>query len=131
MTGPMTRRRAVVAGVLVALGVAVAAAGWVGGGGLWAAVALVAAFVVSAAWVFVWSGRSDTDVAALLGGVGDERQRMIDTRATAVAGLVMGLFCLVMALVTLARGEDNPWLVVCLVGAIAYTAALALLGTRS
>ena len=119
-----------VAGILVVLGGAVAAAGWIGGGGLWAAVALFAAFVVAAVWVFVASGRSDTDVAALLGGVGDERQRMIDTRATAIAGLVMGLFCLVLALVTLARGEDNPWLVVCLVGAVSYAAALAVLKTR-
>lgn len=131
MTEPMMRRRARVGGVLVALGVAVAAAGWLGGGGLWAAVAVAAAFVVVAVSVVVWSGRSDADVAALLGGVGDERQRMLDTRATAVAGLVMGLFCLVLAVVTLARGEDNPWLVVCLVGAIAYAAALAVLKARS
>ncbi len=130
MTEPRTRRRAMVAGVLVSVGAAVAAAGWVGGGGLWAAVTLLVMFVVAAASVFVWSGRSDTDVAALLGGVGDERQRTIDTRATAVAGLVMGLFSLVLALVTLARGGDNPWLVVCLVGAIAYTAALAVLKAR-
>jgi hypothetical protein len=70
------------------------------------------------------------DLAALLGGLGDERQQMLDTRATAVAGLGMGLFCLVLALITLARGEDNPWLVVCLVGAVSYAAALAVLKTR-
>jgi hypothetical protein len=96
-----------------------------------AAVTLFVTFAVSAVAVFVWSGRSDADLAALLGGVGDERQRIMDTRATAVAGLVMGLFCLVLAVVTLARGEDNPWLVVCLVGAVSYAAALALIKTRS
>jgi hypothetical protein len=98
---------------------------------VWAAVALLATFVVAAVAVFVWSGRSDADLPALLGGVGDERQRMLDTRATAVAGLVMGLFTFVMALVTLARGDDNPWLVVCAVGALAYVAALAVLKARS
>ena len=131
MSEPSVRRRATAAGVLVLLGAAVTAAGWIGGGGRWAAIALLASFVVGAGVVFWWSGRSDTDLAALLGGVGDERQRLIDTRATAVAGLVMGLFCLVLAVVTLARGEDNPWLVVCLVGAVSYAAALGILKARS
>lgn len=131
MTDPKVRRRLAVAGTLVLLGVAVAAAGWAGGGGVWASSALLVAFLVGAMTVFVWSGRSDTDMAALLGGVGDERQRMLDIRATAVAGLVMGLFSLVLAVVTIARGQDNPWLLVCLVGAIAYAAALAVLKTRS
>lgn len=131
MTEPSVRRRAAVAVVLVLLGAAVAVAGWGGGGGAVAAVALFVTFAVLAAAVFVWSGRSDTDLAALLGGVGDERQQMIDTRATAVAGLAMGLFCLVLALVTLARGEDdNPWLVVCAVGAVTYATALAVLRAR-
>lgn len=131
MTDPLVRRRAAVAAVLVLLGAAVAVAGWAGGGGATAAVTLFVAFAVGAGGVFVWSGRSDADLASLLGGVGDERQRMMDTRATAVAGLVMGLFCLVLAVVTLARGEDNPWLVVCLVGAVSYAAALAVLKTRT
>lgn len=131
MTDPLVRRRAAVAAVLVLLGAAVAVAGWAGGGGATAAVTLFVAFAVGAVVVFVWSGRSDADLASLLGGVGDERQRMMDTRATAVAGLVMGLFCLVLAVVTLARGEDNPWLVVCLVGAVSYAAALAVLKTRT
>jgi hypothetical protein len=130
MTDPMVRRRAGTAAVLVLLGAATAVAGWLGGGGVWAAVALVAAFAVVAAAVFVWSGRSDTDLPALLGGVGDERQQMLDLRATAVAGLAMGLFCLVLALVHLARGEDNPWLVVCAVGAVSYAAALVVLKAR-
>ena len=131
MTEPSVRRRAVAAAALVLLGAGVAVAGWAGGGGPVAAVALFVTFVVLAAAAFAWSGRSDNDLAALLGGVGDERQQMIDTRATAVAGLVMGLFCLVLALVTLARGEDNPWLVVCAVGAVSYAAALAVLRGRS
>ncbi len=130
MTDPTVPTRARVAVMLVLLGAGVAVAGWVGGGGTWAAIALFTTFVIGAAAVFIWSGRSDADLAALLGGVGDERQQMIDTRATAVAGLVMGLFCLVLALVNLARGEDNPWLVVCAVGAVAYGAAVLVLKRR-
>jgi len=115
---------------LLALGALVAVAGWVGGGGVWAAMILMAIFSVAAVGGFVWSQRSDGDLAALLGGVGDERQRSIDVRATAVSGLAMGAFCLVLALVNLARGEDNPWLVVCAVGGAAYAASLLVLRVR-
>jgi hypothetical protein len=80
--------------------------------------------------IFVWSGRSDSDVPSLLGGVGDERQQLIDTRATAIAGLAMGIFSLVLALVAIARGSDNPWAVVCLVGAVSYVVALVALRAR-
>jgi hypothetical protein len=80
-----------------------------------------------------WPGpRAATgDIAALVGGTGDERQRGIDLRATALAGLAMGVFALVMALAALARGDDNPWLLVCLVGAVSYAVALAYLKSRS
>jgi hypothetical protein len=54
----------------------------------------------------------------------------MDTRATAVAGLAMGIFSLVLALVAIARGSDNPWVVVCLVGAVSYVVALAVLRAR-
>jgi hypothetical protein len=123
-------RRVLSATAIVVLGAAVAAAGWVGGGGRWVAVALFAVFAVGAGVSFLWSARSDHDLAALLGGAGDERQRALDSRATAVAGLVMGAFCVVMALVAIARGEENPWLLVVLVGAVSYTLALVVLRAR-
>ena len=130
MTQHSRVRRASSATVLVALGAAVAAAGWIGDGGPWAAVALMGVIAAAAVGVFVWSGRSDHDVPSLLGGVGDERQQLMDTRATAVAGLAMGIFSLVMALVAIARGSDNPWVLVCLVGAVSYVVALAVLRAR-
>jgi hypothetical protein len=43
----------------------------------------------------------------------------------------MGMFSLVMALVAIARGEDNPWVLVCLVGAVSYMVALAVLRARA
>lgn len=130
MTQHSRARRASSATVLVALGAAVAAAGWLGDGEPWAAVALMGVIAAAAIGVFVWSGRSDHDVPSLLGGVGDERQQLMDTRATAVAGLAMGIFSLVLALVAIARGSDNPWVVVCLVGAVSYVVALAVLRAR-
>ena len=123
-------RRVASATTLVVLGAGVAAAGWLGGGGPWAAAALFVVFAMAAVASFVWSGRSDHDLAALVGGAGDERQRALDSRATAVAGLAMGTFCVVMALVAIARGEENPWVLVVLVGAASYTLALMLLRTR-
>lgn len=115
---------------LLALGAAVAAAGWVGGGGTWAAALLFAVFATAAGAALIWSGRSDHDLAALLGGVGDERQRALDSRAIAVAGLAMGAFCVVMTLVAIARSEDNPWVLVVLVGATAYALTLLTLRAR-
>ena len=131
MTERSVRRRAGSAAALLTVGAAVATAGWLGGGGAWSALALFVVFTAAAIAVFVWSGRSDHDLASLLGGVGDERQRFIDTRATAFAGLAMGSYCLVLALVALAGGDDNPWLLVCLVGAISYAVALVVLRARS
>ena len=122
-------RRVASTTALVAVGAAVAAAGWVGGG-RWAAAALFEVFAVGAIAAFIWSGRSDHDLAALLGGVGDERQRALDSRATAVAGLAMGGFSVVMALVAVARGAENPWVLVVLVGAVAYACALMVLRAR-
>jgi hypothetical protein len=130
MTPDSRRRRASSATTLVALGAAVAAAGWIGDGGPWAAIALMGVIAAAAIGIFVWSGRSDSDVPSLLGGVGDERQQLIDTRATAIAGLAMGIFSLVLALVAIARGSDNPWAVVCLVGAVSYVVALVTLRAR-
>jgi hypothetical protein len=61
MTQDSRRRRASSATTLVALGAAVAAAGWIGDGGPWAAIALMGVIAAAAIGIFVWSGRSDSD----------------------------------------------------------------------
>lgn len=127
MTRARRRSSALAAVTVFAVGVAVAAAAWAGGSSLVTAGALVAFYALAAAGIVVWSRRSDADLPALLGGGGDERQRSLDLRATACAGLAMGLFSLGLALVALARQDDNPWLLICLVGAVAYAASLTYL----
>ena len=131
MSTRSNRNRIRSAAALLAVGLVVTAAVAAGGGGVWTVVALAAFYVVAALALLAWSSRSDGDIAALVGGAGDERQRGIDVRATAVAGLAMGLFSLVMAIAALARGDDNAWLIVCLFGAFSYTVALAYLKSRS
>ena len=54
-------------------------------------------------------------------------QRLAVRRTFALA---MGLFSLGMAVVALASQDDNPWLLVCLVGAAAYAASLTYLRHR-
>lgn len=116
-------------GAVLAVGLVVAGAAWTGSGpGTGLVLAVV--FLLGALGLVLWSSRGDSDLAALVGGTGDERQRALDVRATAVAGLAMGAFSVAMALAALARGDDNPWLLVCLVGAVAYAVALGLLRAR-
>jgi hypothetical protein len=84
MTTPTRRHgfRAASATILLLGGVGVAIATWVGRSHGWAIAAIVA-YAVLAAGAYVWAGRS-SDVAALIRGGGDERQRGLDRDATAI-----------------------------------------------
>ena len=124
------RRRLRSGGAVLVVGLVVAAAAWAGAGP-GTALALTAFFLLAALGLVLWSSHGDSDLAALVGGTGDERQRSLDVRATAAAGLAMGTFSVAMALAALARGDDNPWLLVCLVGAVSYAVALGYLRARS
>jgi hypothetical protein len=85
--------------------------------------ALTALFTVA----FWWIGRTRGDFGAVFGSRQDERQRTIDLRATAVAGLAAALFCLVMGVVSMARGGDgSPWTTICAVFGGVYLVALAV-----
>lgn len=108
---------------LAILGSAIAAAIWAGGDHGWA-VGVAAFYLVCCVALFVWS-RGDGDVAAILRLSGDERQTMLDLRATAATGLVTIVFCLGGAIVDLARGgSGNPWTLICTVAGFAYISAL-------
>jgi len=89
---------------------------------------VIVAYVVLAVIAFIWSGRRG-DVAAIMRGGGDERQRSIDLRATAAAGIVT----VAGAVVNIARtgGDPGPYGVVCMVFGISYGVALAVLRWRS
>ena len=122
------RRWASVA-TLAVLGAALTIATWIGGEQT-LAVMLGVFYVVCCAAVYLWS-RGSGDVAALLRLQGDERQRLLDTRVTAIAGLVTLSFCLAGAIVDLGRGgTGNPWVLICAVGGASYVVALAVLRVR-
>jgi uncharacterized protein YfiM (DUF2279 family) len=129
MTTPSPRRRLTSAAAVLAAGLAVAAATELSGDRQ-SAIVMSALAILGAVATYLWSGR-EGDISALLSASGDERQRSIDLRATAVAGLAMGAFSLVMAIVQMARGGDNPWVVVCAVGAVTYAGTLTVERLRS
>ncbi len=119
------------AAVLLVGGGAVAVGAWIGGHPGVAA-AMIAAYVVLAVIAFIWSGGRG-DVAAIMRGGGDERQRSIDLRATAAAGIVTSIVTVAGAVVNIARtgGDPGPYGVVCMVFGISYGVALAVLRWRS
>ena len=121
-----TTRRWATTALLAVLGAAVSVATWVGGDHGFA-VGLGIFYLLFCIGAYWWS-RGTGDVAALLRLSGDERQRLLDIKATATAGLVTLAFCLGGAIVDLARGgSGNPWALICAVGGVAYIASLAVL----
>src|SRR3954466_8659950 len=78
--------------VLAIFGGAITVASWVGGEhGL--AVGLGIFYVVGCLASYLWS-RGRGDIAAIMRLSGDERQRSLDIKASAFAGLATLLFCL-------------------------------------
>jgi hypothetical protein len=126
----MTAKRLASTTLLVVLGGAITVGAWLGGEP-YLAVALGIFYAVGCLIAYVWSGRRG-DVAALLRVDGDERQRQMDLRATAISGLAMGLFCIGAAAVDLARGGTGvTWALVCAVGGVSYVIALAVVRQRN
>lgn len=112
-------------GLLAVLGAAVTLATWVGGEP-YLALVLGGFYLLCCGASYLWS-RGSGDIAAIIRLSGDERQRLLDTRATAVAGLATLGFCLGGTVIDLARGgTGNPWALICGVGGLAYVAALAI-----
>jgi hypothetical protein len=93
-------------GVLAVLGAAITIATWIGGEP-YLAIILAAFYVVSCVVSCLWS-RGSGDFAAIMGLSGDERQKMMDTRATAIAGLAALGFCVAGAIVDRARRLRQP-----------------------
>ena len=117
--------------VLIGFGALMSIAAWIGGQrGL--AVALAVFYVLCTIGSELWAARGRGDVAAILRTSGDERQRSLDLRATAIAGIVTIVFCLGGALADLARGgSGNPWVLICGVAGASYAIALEVLRRRS
>jgi hypothetical protein len=105
-------------------------ASWVGGEHS-LAIMLGIFYAVACVGSYLWT-RGHGDVAAIMRLSGDERQRLIDVRATAIAGMITLAFCVGGAIVDLARGgTGNPWALICAVGGASYALTVAVLIRRA
>jgi hypothetical protein len=113
---------------MVAFGVLVSGAEWIGGhpgSGL-------ESFGISVALaaLILLGGRSET-IRGLRGDGRDERFRKMDIHATAVVGMAMMLATIVASIVELARGrEPGPYGWLAAVGAASYLAAVVIFRVR-
>jgi hypothetical protein len=108
-------------------GAALTAATAAGGGSAGLVAALGALTVVFTAGYW-WVGRGQGDVAAVAANRPDERQRSLDLKATALAGVVVCVFCLGAAVVSLARGGSGyPWVGIDALFGASYAAAFLVL----
>jgi hypothetical protein len=112
----------------VALGVVVFAAQWIGGdpgGGL-----ISLGMMTAAGALVLFGGRSET-IRGLRGDGSDERFRMIDIHATAVAGIAVISAVIIAFLVEVAHGHSGaPYTWLGAIGGAAYIAAVAVFRAR-
>jgi hypothetical protein len=112
----------------VALGLVVFAAQWVGGdpGSGLVSFGIMAGFGA----LILLGGRSET-IRGLRGDGPDERFRMIDIHATALAGLAVILAIIVAFIVELAKGHNgNPYGWLGAIGGLSYLLAIVVFRIR-
>ena len=78
-----------------------------------AAFGLVTGALVLAFLLLVYFGRRRSDTLDVMSGIGDERAKLLYTRAVAFTGTVMSFVLPIWWLVTVAQGEPNDTLTVC------------------
>jgi hypothetical protein len=112
----------------VALGCAVLAAQWIGGDARSGLISFAALAIFGV--LILPGGRSET-VRGLRGDGRDERFRMIDIHATAIAGIALIVTLIVVWLVELSRGQDgSPYGELMAVGGVSYLVAIAFMRWR-
>jgi hypothetical protein len=112
----------------VALGIVVFAAQWIGGnpGSGLLSLGIMAGFGA----LILLGGRSET-IRGLRGDGRDERFRMIDIHATALAGLAVILAIIVAFIVELAKGHNgNPYGWLGAIGGLTYLVAIVVFRIR-
>ena len=124
----LTRSKWFVPLLSVALGIVVFAAQWIGGdpvSGL-ESLGIMAGFGA----LILLGGRSET-IRGLRGDGRDERFRMIDIHATALAGLAVILAIIVAFIVELAKGHNgNPYGWLGAIGGLTYLVAIVVFRIR-
>jgi hypothetical protein len=73
----------------------------------------VSAAIVLAFLLLVLLGRRHSDTLEVMSGIGDERGKLLYTRAVAFAGTVMSFVLPIWWLVTIAQGKPNDVLALC------------------
>ena len=73
----------------------------------------ISAAIVLAFLVLALFGRRYSDTLDVMSGIGDERGKLLYTRAVAFAGTVMSFVLPIWWLVTIAQGEPNDVLALC------------------
>ena len=124
----VTRSKWFVPLLSVALGIVVFAAQWIGGdpGSGLVSFGILAGFGA----LILLGGRSET-IRGLRGDGRDERFRMIDIHATALAGLAVILAIIVAFIVELAKGHSgNPYGWLGAIGGLTYLVAIVVLTIR-
>jgi len=112
----------------VALGAIVFVAQWIGGDPHSGLVSF--AILAGAGLLLLLGGRSET-IRGLRGDGRDERFRMIDIHATALAGVAVIYAVIVMFVIELARGHNgNPYGWLGAIGGITYIAAIIIFRIR-
>ena len=112
--------------VLVAAVLAAFAAGGDFGYGVFSA-ALVLAFML-----VVYLGRRRSDTLDVMSGIGDERTKLLYTRAVAFSGTVMSFVLPIWWLVTIAQGDPNEVLTwCCAIFGATFVLAVVVLARRS
>ena len=124
----VTRSKWFVPLLSVALGIVVFAAQWIGGnpGSGLLSLGIMAGFGA----LILLGGRSET-IRGLRGDGRDERFRMIDIHATALAGLAVILAIIVAFIVELAKGHNgNPYGWLGAIGGLTYLVAIVVFRIR-
>jgi hypothetical protein len=125
---PLTKSKWFVPLLAVALGIVVFAAQWIGGdpGSGLESLAIMAGF----GGLILLGGRSET-IRGLRGDGRDERFRMIDIHATALAGIAVILAIIIAFLVELANGHNgNPYGWLGAIGGLTYLIAIVVFTIR-
>jgi hypothetical protein len=119
-TGQMTVGLVLVAAVFVAFALNDDAANGAIGA------ALVLAFLL-----VVYFGRRRSDTLDIMSGIGDERSKLLYTRAVAFSGTVMSFVLPIWWLVTIAQGDPNEVLsICCAIFGLTFILAVVVLARR-